>query len=71
MIKYVQDRPGHDRRYALNTSKIKRQLDWQPKYMFEDGIKKTISWYLKNQEWWRQIKTGEYLKFYQKHYQRA
>jgi dTDP-glucose 4,6-dehydratase len=69
MIKYVKDRPGHDRRYALNISKIKRQLGWQPRYGFEDGIRKTISWYLANQDWWHQVKTGQYLKFYRKHYQ--
>ncbi len=70
MIKYVKDRPGHDRRYALNISKIRRQLGWQPKYRFEDGIRKTILWYLDNPKWWEQIKTGEYLNFYHKHYQR-
>lgn len=68
MIKYVKDRPGHDRRYALNISKIKQQLGWQPKYRFENGIKKTILWYLDNQKWWEQIKTGQYLKFYRRHY---
>ncbi|MBI5779115.1 MAG: dTDP-glucose 4,6-dehydratase [Planctomycetes bacterium] len=70
LVTYVKDRPGHDRRYALNISKIKRQLGWRPKYRFEDGIKKTILWYLNNQAWWQQIKTGEYMKFYHKHYQR-
>ena len=68
LIKFVKDRPGHDRRYALNISKIKRELGWQPKYRFEDGIKKTIRWYQENKEWWRRIKSGEYLKFYRKHY---
>ena len=69
LIKYVKDRPGHDLRYAIDISKIRRQLNWQPKYKFADGIKKTIDWYLNNEKWWKQIKTGEYLKFYRKHYQ--
>lgn len=68
LITYVKDRPGHDRRYALAISKIRRRLGWQPKYRFEDGISKTIDWYIKNQSWWHQVKTGEYLKFYRKHY---
>ncbi|MFH1231098.1 MAG: dTDP-glucose 4,6-dehydratase [Planctomycetota bacterium] len=69
LIKYVKDRPGHDLRYAIDISKIRRQLNWQPKYKLEEGIKKTIDWYLNNEKWWEQIKTGEYLKFYRKHYQ--
>lgn len=68
LIKYVKDRPGHDRRYALNISKIKRELGWKPRYRFEEGIKMTIDWYLENKAWWKKIKTGEYLRFYKKHY---
>lgn len=68
LITYVKDRPGHDRRYALNIAKIKNLLDWHPKYKFEEGIKKTIDWYLNNRQWWEQVKTGEYLKFYRQHY---
>lgn len=68
LIKYVKDRPGHDRRYALDITKIKRELGWEPRYRFNEGIKKTIDWYLKNEAWWKKIKTGEYLKFYKKHY---
>jgi dTDP-glucose 4,6-dehydratase len=67
LITYVKDRPGHDRRYALNISKITR-LGWYPEYKFEERIKKTIAWYLNNQDWIKQVKTGEYLKFYKKHY---
>ena len=69
LIKYVKDRPGHDRRYAIDISKIRKQLNWQPRYKFEEGIRKTVDWYLNNKKWWKQIKTGEYLKFYRKHYQ--
>jgi len=69
LITYVKDRPGHDRRYALDISKIKKELGWKPKYIFDQGIKKTIDWYSTNQKWWQQIKTGQYLKFYRKHYQ--
>ncbi|MEK7449485.1 MAG: dTDP-glucose 4,6-dehydratase [Planctomycetota bacterium] len=68
LIQYVKDRPGHDRRYALNISKIKRELGWQPKYKFEEGLRKTIQWYLENRDWWQRIKTGEYLKFCRRHY---
>lgn len=68
LIKYVKDRPGHDRRYALNISKIRRELGWQPRYTFEEGLRKTIKWYRENQRWWKRVKSGEYLKFYRKHY---
>lgn len=68
LIQYVKDRPGHDRRYALNITKIKRELGWAPRYTFEEGIKKTVKWYLDNQGWWERVKSGEYLKFYKKHY---
>ncbi len=68
LIKHIKDRPGHDRRYALNISKIKRELGWKPRYRFEEGIKRTIDWYLENKVWWKKIKTGEYLRFYKKHY---
>ena len=67
MIKYVKDRLGHDRRYALNSSKIKR-LGWKPEYRFNQALKQTIDWYKNNQEWWKKIKLGEYLKYYQKQY---
>ncbi|MDI6733650.1 MAG: dTDP-glucose 4,6-dehydratase, partial [Planctomycetota bacterium] len=68
LIKYVRDRPGHDRRYAVNITKIRKQLGWQPQYKFEEGIKKTVLWYLNNEEWWKQVKTGEYRGFYRRHY---
>ncbi|MBI4833233.1 MAG: dTDP-glucose 4,6-dehydratase [Planctomycetes bacterium] len=68
LIKHVKDRPGHDRRYALDVSKIKKELGWEPLYTFEQGIRKTIRWYQDNREWWKRVKSGEYLKYYKKHY---
>jgi dTDP-glucose 4,6-dehydratase len=69
-IEYVKDRPGHDRRYAIDWSKINRELSWKPEVNFDTGLKLTIDWYLKNQDWWRKIKSGEYQKYYQKQYQK-
>ncbi|MCL2197386.1 MAG: dTDP-glucose 4,6-dehydratase [Defluviitaleaceae bacterium] len=68
LIKYVTDRPGHDRRYAIDATKITRELNWQPKYNFETGIKTTIDWYLNNIEWWTNIRNGEYMEYYDKMY---
>ena len=69
LIQYVTDRPGHDRRYAIDPGKIKKELGWEPKTTFEAGIKKTIKWYLENQTWWEHIITGEYQAYYQKMYE--
>jgi dTDP-glucose 4,6-dehydratase len=68
MIEYVKDRPGHDRRYAMDFSKIKNELGWQPRMSFEEGMKKTVEWYKENQNWWKKIKSGEYLKYYERQY---
>ncbi|MBI4262270.1 dTDP-glucose 4,6-dehydratase [Candidatus Uhrbacteria bacterium] len=68
MIEYVQDRPGHDRRYALDSSKIRRELGWNPEVSFRDGLTKTIAWYKENQVWWKKLKSGEYLEYYMKLY---
>ncbi len=67
-VRYVQDRPGHDRRYAIDASKIKRECGWEPKFRFPEAIKTTIQWYRDNESWWRQIKSGEYLKYYDTQY---
>jgi dTDP-glucose 4,6-dehydratase len=67
-VTYVKDRPGHDRRYAIDASKIKRELGWSPKCKFEEAIKTTIQWYKDHQDWWRNIKSGEYLKYYERQY---
>ncbi len=66
-VEHVKDRPGHDRRYSLDTSKI-RELGWQPKYSFEEAIKETIDWYKENEWWWKKIKSGQYLEYYKKQY---
>lgn len=67
-VTYVQDRAGHDRRYAIDASKIKNELGWSPKYRFETAIKTTIQWYRDHEAWWRNIKSGEYLKYYETQY---
>jgi len=68
MIEYVKDRPGHDLRYAIDSNKAKKELNWEPLISFEEGIKKTIEWYKKNKEWWQRIKSGEYKDYYEKQY---
>jgi dTDP-glucose 4,6-dehydratase len=68
LMKFVTDRPGHDCRYALDTSKVERELGWRPDISFEDGIKKTIRWYIENEPWWRRIKSGQYAEYYQRMY---
>lgn len=68
MIKYVKDRPGHDMRYAIDFSKAKKELTWQPEYSFEKGLKETIDWYRNNEAWWKNIKSGEYKDYYEKQY---
>lgn len=68
LIKYVQDRPGHDRRYAIDNTKITTELGWKPKYTFEEGMKETIQWYLDNMGWVENIVSGEYTKYYSEMY---
>ncbi|KPJ57914.1 MAG: spore coat protein [Deltaproteobacteria bacterium DG_8] len=68
LIKFVRDRPGHDRRYALDADKIKQELGWYPRPSFEEGIRQTIAWYCENKSWWIKIKSGEYRRYYQKMY---
>lgn len=68
LIKYVKDRLGHDRRYAIDPSKIENELGWKPKYNFDTGIIETINWYVENKEWWSNIKSGSYLNYYEKQY---
>ncbi len=68
LIRYVKDRPGHDRRYAIDFSKIERTLGWRPSVSFEEGIRRTIAWYRDHADWWKEIKTGEYLSYYERMY---
>ncbi|MGD1278027.1 MAG: dTDP-glucose 4,6-dehydratase [Tepidisphaeraceae bacterium] len=67
-VQYVKDRPGHDRRYAIDASKIQQQLGWSPRHPFDQAIRATIDWYRKNEPWWRAVKSGEYLKYYEMQY---
>ena len=68
LIKFVKDRLGHDRRYAIDASKIEGEFGWKPSVTFEEGLKTTIEWYLKHESWWRRIISGEYKHYYQKMY---
>jgi len=68
LIEYVKDRLGHDRRYAIDSSKIQTELGWKPKYTFEEAIQFTIEWYLKNERWWKRIISGDYLNYYEQQY---
>jgi len=68
MIEYVKDRPGHDRRYAIDSSKIKNELGWEPRFSFEEAISKTIEWYIDNKNWWSRIISGDYQDYYETQY---
>jgi dTDP-glucose 4,6-dehydratase len=68
LLRFVKDRPGHDRRYALDTAKIARELGWYPQRSFEEGIRHTVAWYRHHAGWWEKIKSGEYRSYYQRMY---
>ncbi|MEI6218281.1 MAG: GDP-mannose 4,6-dehydratase, partial [bacterium] len=68
LITFVKDRPGHDQRYAIDCSKIEKELGWRPKESFETGIKKTIQWYLDNRSWTENIRSGKYKAWIRSHY---
>lgn len=68
LIEYVKDRPGHDKRYAIDSTKIETKLGWKPQVTFEQGMQKTISWYKENQDWWKSIISGEYMDYYKNQY---
>lgn len=68
MIEYVKDRPGHDRRYAVDWSKMKNELGWEPQHGFDEWLEKTVAWYKENRSWWEHIKSGEYKEYYAKQY---
>jgi len=67
-ITFVTDRPGHDRRYAIDATRIRNELGWKPRYSFREGIRETINWYIRNRKWWENIKSGEYLRYYERMY---
>jgi dTDP-glucose 4,6-dehydratase len=68
LIAYVKDRPGHDKRYAIDAGKINRELGWEPSLQFEEGLRKTVDWYLSNQEWLDNVTSGEYQNYYAEQY---
>ena len=69
LLCYVADRPGHDRRYALDSKKIETELGWKPEIPLEDGIRRTIAWYLENKQWVSDVRAGQYLSYYEKYYE--
>ncbi|HEY0434115.1 MAG TPA: dTDP-glucose 4,6-dehydratase [Chitinophagaceae bacterium] len=71
LITYVRDRPGHDRRYAIDATKINRELGWKPSVTFEEGLAQTIDWYLENGEWLKHVTSGSYQQYYQKQYEQG
>ena len=68
LITYVTDRAGHDLRYAIDATKIKNELGWEPSLQFEEGIEKTVKWYLDNQEWLDNVTSGDYQRYYEDMY---
>ncbi len=70
LITFVKDRAGHDLRYAIDSSKLQNELDWQPSLVFEEGLEKTVDWYLQNQEWVKNVITGDYNKYYEEQYEK-
>lgn len=70
LIRHVEDRPGHDRRYALDSSRIETELGFERDWSFEQGIRETVKWYIENRDWWERIKSGEYREYYQRMYGR-
>lgn len=69
LISFVKDRPGHDRRYAIDSSKIQKELSWKPSFTFEKGIRDTVDWYVENRTWWERIVSGEYKEYYRRMYE--
>ena len=68
LIQFVGDRPAHDRRYGLSAAKIREELGWAPRISLEEGLKLTVDWYLKEQEWWKKVRDKEYFQYYQSNY---
>ena len=68
LIEYVKDRPGHDRRYAIDAAKAHAELGWKPRIAFSDGLSQTVSWYVQNRGWWERVRSGEYRTYYERNY---
>jgi dTDP-D-glucose 4,6-dehydratase len=68
LVQYVKDRPGHDRRYAIDPRKAEGELGWAPGHRFEEALSATVRWYVEHRAWWERILTGEYLRYYEKQY---
>ena len=68
LISFIKDRPGHDKRYAIDATKISEELDWKPSVTFEEGLEITVDWYLKNSKWLENIINGDYMNYYNKQY---
>jgi dTDP-glucose 4,6-dehydratase len=68
LLRYVPDRPGHDRRYAMNAAKIRAQLGWKPRHQFEQGLADTVAWYRDNPHWWQRVRSGAYRDYYEQQY---
>lgn len=68
LIQFVEDRPGHDRRYAIDATKIRRELGWAPTIPFDEGLASTVKWYQENETWWRRVQSGEYQSFFETQY---
>ncbi len=68
LIHYVKDRPGHDRRYAMDSSKARALLGWTPRHTFESGLRQTVDWYVQNKAWWERVRSGAYQAYYEQQY---
>ena len=68
LITFVKDRPGHDLRYAIDATKLNKELGWEPSLQFEEGLEKTVDWYLRNEDWVKHVTSGDYQKYYAKQY---
>ncbi|MEM2979560.1 MAG: GDP-mannose 4,6-dehydratase, partial [Methanomassiliicoccales archaeon] len=68
LIVHIPDRPGHVKRHAVDSRKIRSLLRWKPRFRFEEGMEKTVKWYIDNEKWWKEIKSGDFRKYYEEHY---
>ena len=71
LITFIKDRPGHDRRYAIDASKVEREIGWKPSLTFQEGLVKTVEWYLAQEEWLDQVTSGKYMQYYTNQYAKA